>query len=166
MVRWVAPRQIHLTLVFLAHADSSELDAMRIVMDRVAGASSLDPIHLQGMGCFPAKGKPRTLWFGISPSNGVEALYSALSHELGLRRMRFDTSRFHPHVTIGRLRDPNRRPAPLPRIGDHFRFDADVRLEHRQVDLIENELSDAGPRHTVVHSVRFGPGRAAGKPPV
>lgn len=157
MVRWVEPRQLHLTLVFLAQADPAELNTLKIVMDQVAGASSLEPVQLQGMGRFPARGRPKILWFGISPSSGVETFHSLLSHELKVRRVRFDNARFRSHVTIGRVRDPNRRPAPLAEISELFRFDTDVRLDHRRIDLIESELSDAGPRHTVVHSVRLGP---------
>jgi 2'-5' RNA ligase len=147
-LRWVRSEHLHLTLVFLGEVVDSTADSVV-----AAFVAPLEPpafrIALQGLGAFPAAGRPRTLWLGVgSGSEGVRAVHAAIVARLRACGLDAPDESFHPHVTLGRWKHsaPRDRAAVLA-------ADAQVTIAEFAVTeavLVRSRLSAEGPTHTVV----------------
>ncbi|MBV8381866.1 MAG: RNA 2',3'-cyclic phosphodiesterase [Planctomycetaceae bacterium] len=112
-VRWTATPPFHVTLAFLGDVEDADLNAVcRGVADASAGFAPLD-LRVEGVGAFPDPARPRILWAGLT-GPGLEPLAAhqkAVLKAVAAAGYRVSDTRFHPHVTLGRVR-PGRGPAP------------------------------------------------------
>jgi 2'-5' RNA ligase len=106
-VRWLAPATYHVTVKFLGWCRAETIDA---VADGVRRAlEGIEPLRFQTarLGAFPKPEKATVVWAGVEDPQGRMAALAervdAAMVELGFAR---EARRFHPHITIGRLRDP------------------------------------------------------------
>ena len=116
-VRWADPEEMHVTLRFIGQVDHPTYEEI--------GESLADifappfEIRLQGIGHFPPRGEPTTLWIGISPSEGLNALKRRVERQLASLGVAPEPRRYAPHLTIARTRSPlpeNRLGAFLKRL--------------------------------------------------
>jgi 2'-5' RNA ligase len=95
--RWVAPRDMHVTLRFFGETDPARLP---VIEERMRAAAAVQPpfeIAYGGVGAFDSSEDPRVVWIGLDA--GLEAL-KRLADALG-----YDEPRpFSPHLTLGRRR--------------------------------------------------------------
>ena len=117
-VKWVAPANIHLTLKFLGEIDDELAGKVASAMAEAAGGGAV-PFRVEGLGCFPPRGKPRTLWAGVSDgADDVAAVFKKLDR--ALRPLGFEKERrFTPHLTIGRVKSPKGADELTPVIERH-----------------------------------------------
>jgi 2'-5' RNA ligase len=104
-VRWEPSVKFHCTLRFLGDVDRSRLVSLE---EEVRSASAVPPLSVaySGIGFFPAGARPRVVWAGISDTHGdLRRLQERIS--AGLTRLGFPREErpFHPHVTLGRVRE-------------------------------------------------------------
>jgi 2'-5' RNA ligase len=99
---WTEPDDLHLTLRFVGDWPAHLLGPLQQALDRLA-----DPafdLGLRGVGFFPPRGQPHSLWAGVSHEPALlrlQAHVDAVVAGLGGGR---DPRQFSPHVTLGRLR--------------------------------------------------------------
>lgn len=146
--RWTHPDDFHITLAFLGDVPHADIREVCAAANRAANLAAPFDLSLRGIGAFPNSAKPRVVWAGVA--GDLEAL-------AGLRRAVVDAvtaagyppddDRFHPHVTLGRLK-------PKPGKGDA------ANLEAREAHL---RTWTAGP-WTVDSLVAFGSHRVADGP--
>jgi RNA 2',3'-cyclic 3'-phosphodiesterase len=111
---WTSTRPFHITLAFLGDVPDSDLN--QICQTVTASTISLDrfEVEVHGLGAFPNAGRPRVVWAGVTATN-INALNELQQSVIGsLERIGHspDDPRFHPHVTLGRIkhsRQGNRR---------------------------------------------------------
>ena len=99
--RWIHAENYHLTLRFIGDVDRHTARDFTSAL----GGIVADPFELwlNGLGSFGG-GKPRAIFAGIAPSEGLEALRRAnerAAREAGLPP---EGRNFKPHVTLARLR--------------------------------------------------------------
>lgn len=107
-VKWVAFENLHITLKFLGEIDEGKKGKITPAIAAVCQRHRPFTVILEGLGCFPGPRNPRVLWVGVE--QGAAAV-GALAAELeeALARFGFDKEgRFHPHLTIGRVKRPCR----------------------------------------------------------
>lgn len=113
-VRWTRPEQCHLTLSFLGHVPREHLPALEQRLAAAAAAGAGFSLELGAAGAFPALEAPRVLWVGLC--GDLEAL-AALAGRVQEAAAGFgdhqETREFHPHLTLGRVADRDRRVARL-----------------------------------------------------
>ena len=157
-VRWTPPEQIHLTLRFLGDiADEAAGDLENALQRACLGVAPFE-LRVRGAGCFPNARQPRIVWVGLE--GGVESLqklHGQIARETAAWGER-DGRPFHPHLTMGRVKDPRSRDAaalgkilgdlPCPVLGAW-------RVE--QVDLMQSRLSPQGAHHTRLAQIRLRP---------
>lgn len=111
-VRWVKPNQFHFTLSFLGDIDPRQAPGVcAAVADASAGFAPFE-IELAGIGAFPNRDRPSTLWIGVD--NGKEEmrkLQSAVACALEPLGFPPEKRPFSAHLTFGRI-DRFRRPDP------------------------------------------------------
>jgi len=104
-VRWEGPAKFHCTVRFLGNVERSRLAALEEEIRRAAAVPPLS-VAYTGLGFFPPGAPPRIVWAGIRDGHGdLRVLEERVS--AGLARLGFprEERAFHPHVTLGRVRD-------------------------------------------------------------
>jgi len=104
-VKWVPPENVHLTMKFLGDIGDEMGGKVKAAMAKAAGGGPIT-FRVDGLGCFPPRGRPRTIWAGGSDgADAIEKLFKKLDR--ALRRLGFEKERrFVPHLTIGRVKSP------------------------------------------------------------
>jgi 2'-5' RNA ligase len=107
--RWTTPEQWHLTLAFLADVADRRLDDLTERLARAARRRTRFDVSLRGGGAFPNAGRAKVLYAGAHAGPATEELRRlavgarAAAAKAGAPP---EGSRFHPHVTLARLRAP------------------------------------------------------------
>ena len=124
----------------------------------IAVARRFQPMRLDigGIGAFPHLGAPRIFWVGIGSDPKLELLHHDL--EVACERLghEVDARAFRPHITLGRVkRDISRQEIDaLGRVVPAVKHRAAV--DAGSIDVMQSELSSAGPRYTLLEAVRLG----------
>lgn len=145
-VKWVDPENLHLTLKFLGDVSSQRLADVCQAVERVAGTQASFVLELRGTGAFPNAARPRVIWLGTGEGTEpmialAEAVEEALER-LGFRR---EARRFHPHLTLGRLRRSGPGVAALARL---LQEQADFQAGRAQINeavVFSSQLTRSGP---------------------
>jgi 2'-5' RNA ligase len=153
-VSWTKPENLHLTLNFLG-----EVDEKRIVdVERacVSSAAEFQPftLSLNDTGVFPNARQPKVLWAGLS--GGIEiviAIRNRLGDRLSLIGFKRDEKKFHPHLTVGRLKS-NKKVRELLALADAYRLPA-LSFLVTEIVLMKSELQPAGAKYTPMAKARL-----------
>jgi len=100
---WVASEKLHITLAFLGEVDGGrQIELMRRLPEIRVRPFFL---ALEGVGAFPAKGRPQVLWAGLAPADPLlfqlPGKIEQLTIDLGFEPER---RRYQPHLTVARCR--------------------------------------------------------------
>jgi len=104
--RWEDVDNMHLTLRFIGDipGGTREIEA---ALDAVEAAPV--PLMIRGVGHFPPRGTPRSIWAGLSDETAVRALHARVDGALRRAGVPADPRNFAPHITLARLRNPTAR---------------------------------------------------------
>jgi 2'-5' RNA ligase len=103
-IRWADPGQFHLTLRFIGEVENGTFyeigEALAAVSHRPL------EIRLKGLGQFPPRGGPHTLWAGVEDPEALTPLRRRVERALVEVGLEPERRKFTPHVTLGRFRSP------------------------------------------------------------
>lgn len=152
-IRWTRPSHTHITLHFVGEVDAERLPPLT----QALGVRVEQPGFVAGLGragCFPARGRPSTVWVGLA--RGVEEMqrvHLVLGERLRSAHVATEARPFVPHFTMGRVRD--RRGGSL--LSLRRALDAVVvppaSWSVTQVTLFSSDLSGAAPRYEPLHRI-------------
>lgn len=116
-LRWIAAENLHFTLRFLGQISAAELLRVR----RAVRAAVLDTerfeIRLAGVGAFPSPRRPQVVWVGITEGEEqLGQLARRLDDALAKERFPKEPRAYHPHLTLARVKDPQRAGSVEPAI--------------------------------------------------
>ncbi len=106
-VRWVKSENIHLTLKFLGDTEEKRVSLIRAAIDNACAGFRPFSISYGGAGVFPNERKARVFWVGLN--EGLESLGELagnLEEKMAAVGYEKEKRSFHPHLTIGRLKNP------------------------------------------------------------
>jgi len=103
---WARSGTLHLTLKFLGDVEEDELPGVVDAVERASGQVSTFTFETRSLGAFPSPRRPRVLWVGVDAPDELFALARAVEDELAELGFPREQRRFHPHITLGRVRDP------------------------------------------------------------
>ncbi len=101
-IRWVPADQMHLTLRFLGNCEEALYYQIREALEDVPIPPF--PLCTEGVGYFPPRGKPRVLWAGVTPHSELHNLRASIDKTLQRIGVHDKGKKFHPHITLGRLK--------------------------------------------------------------
>ena len=139
----VRPELMHLTLAFMGDATDA------------VGAAIVESMHLDiaqapfelafgGVGTFPPRGAPRTLWLGvIGSADKVITLRASVASRFEAAGARLDRRPFHPHLTLARWRHTSGSFRSRAADGNH----RVATVEVAGVTLYQSRLSSSGPTY-------------------
>ena len=99
---WIEPEQMHLTLRFIGEVDGPLFDDIRLALGRIESESFA--LTLDGLGLFPMRGTPHTLWVGVAPHPALERLQGKIEAAVVALGLEPERRNYHPHVTLARLK--------------------------------------------------------------
>jgi 2'-5' RNA ligase len=105
--RWTDPSSFHLTVRFIGEVDHATF----YDIGEALASISLPPFELalKGLGTFPPRGAPHTLWVGVDDPEKLQPLKRKVDRVLDETGIEREKRKFAPHVTLARFREP-----PLP----------------------------------------------------
>jgi len=155
-VRLTGMSGIHLTLKFLGDADERKIPEIRRAME-AAVATVAAPIHLavRDVGAFPDRQAPRVLWAGLEADvKPLGILLRKLDKELSALGFPPEKRGFHPHLTLGRMKQPKMLGA-LHKVYDQLAGRDFGEFTAEALVLYRSELRPEGAEYTVLERVEL-----------
>jgi RNA 2',3'-cyclic 3'-phosphodiesterase len=118
--KWIKHEQMHLTLHFIGDVDESGFAAIKSALTGVAAPTFT--MHLEGVGQFPTKGKPRVLWVGVKAPPLLADLYQNILSSLTALSLPPPDHPFSPHITLARFKTPPPTESIRPFFAQHATF--------------------------------------------
>ena len=122
----------------------------------MAAASATIPFvaSIAGVGAFPSRQKARTIWVGVSTGETeLVTMFEQLQRHLGARGFPPESQRFHPHVTLARVR-PEVSATERRQIAEHLDRAAAtpasrrISVEVTELTVMMSSLKPSGPVYT------------------
>jgi 2'-5' RNA ligase len=106
-IRWIKPQGMHLTLKFLGDITREKMTDVQSVLNKIAKGHPSFQLSLVGTGTFPPGRKfPRVLWIGVKENSTLLEIQSRLEQEFEKIHFPKEQRKFHPHLTLGRVKNP------------------------------------------------------------
>ena len=105
----------HITLAFLGDVPNRDLNELCLAVAAAVEPFGRFELTVEGLGAFPSPARPRVVWAGITAADPepLLTLREAVVRAATESGYRPDDPRFHPHVTLGRIKSDRRRPCDL-----------------------------------------------------
>lgn len=146
---WARSSTIHLTLRFLGDVEERRLEDVVTAARRAAASTAAFDVSTSRLGAFPSPRRPRVIWVGVEAPNELYELRDSIESELAALGFERESRRFHPHVTLGRIRAEG---ADLTRLlGDTAVPEEGTRV--RCLRVMKSTLASAGAIHEVVEEL-------------
>lgn len=149
-VKWVEPRNLHVTLKFLGHVPDEKIEKIIGAASEALGNSEPFRTSFRGAGSFPGGKRPRVFWVGARKGSEKQAGLARLV-DSAMAAAGFDEEKreFTPHVTIGRVKDP-KEAGSLLRALEEAREKSFGEMTVDRVSLMKSTLSRKGPTYETV----------------
>jgi len=155
-VRWVEPAGFHVTLNFLGNVVDTDLHLVCKAAAEVVCAAEALEANLEGVGAFPDPSRPRVIWAGISTGGEpLTELHHGLARALAALGYRSDEPRFHPHVTIGRIKNVGKPSTDLTSIVASNRTWSGGSFQARELLVYASNLGSDGPVYSPLGRARL-----------
>jgi len=104
-VKWVNPKNIHLTLKFLGEIDAERLPKAIQIMEDVIKDKKAFQVGICCIGSFPRINSPRVIWAGTDKgSKEAKEIAKDLEEKIAKIGIPKENRPFSSHITIGRTR--------------------------------------------------------------
>ena len=158
-VKYVDPKNVHLTLKFLGNTDEQLVDQIKQSIDNIGRAFKPVRTTLSKIGAFPDFMKPRVFWIGFEKSVDIlENMVSDFENEVEPLGWPKESRKFKPHLTLGRVKE-NHDLVDIARYAKSYEFDP-IDINFDRIVLFKSTLTQHGPIYKRLHEVelaeRFG----------
>lgn len=149
-VRWVSPANYHVTLKFLGWTRSDAVDAIRDKLVEACRGTKAFTLKTSRVGAFPSLEKANVVWAGVE-SDALAELATKVETAMDGLGFQKEKRSFHPHVTLGRLRETRPlKEAVLPVSEQMF---GDTRID--SITLFESETKSTGSVYRELARIGF-----------
>ena len=155
-VKWERTEKLHVTLRFIGDTVDENIPQVIDALQRAAAhVGGPYPVRYSSSGFFPNRHRPRILWVGMDdPGRMTTSLHDRIEIELRSLGLDEDDKKFHPHVTVGRIRHES-PPSRLLGAFEKLTLHTDQVIVDQFV-LMKSELSSDGSQYSVVERFPFG----------
>jgi 2'-5' RNA ligase len=152
---WVKPEAMHLTLRFLGEVSAEDAERLGQFLAESYQDNSSFTLFVRGTGAFPNIRHPSVVWAGLEPLEGalahVQQVAEDAAQRLGLAPER---KRFHPHLTLARIRDAREAQALTPYLAREKDFELEA-FAATGVTLFLSQLTPSGPIYSRLREFPF-----------
>lgn len=143
-IKWVAKKNLHLTLKFFSEISSSKLEKVSEKLSEIKFKPFT--VKLKEPGFFPSRDYIKIIWIGLE--NPVKILDLQGEIELKLNGLYPKDERFSAHLTLGRVKFIKDRDGLFESLNKIKVPDAE--FEIREMTLMKSELTKDGPKYSVI----------------
>jgi 2'-5' RNA ligase len=153
-VGWEKPEKLHLTLKFLGEASGEQIEKLKIALGKISENFSNFELQISETGVFPSPRNARILWLGLKDETGnllkLNEMLESECERIGFAR---ETRSFKPHLTIGRIREPQKsRELTEKHLGSKFE---PVAFTASEIVVYESTLLPTGSIYSIVSKHSF-----------
>lgn len=152
---WSRPENIHLTLKFIGEIPQTRVEQLSEATSRAVIGIGPFKLKLEQTGTFPPHGPPRVLWIGITDCDDqLNELYARLEDECAREGFKKEPRRYHPHLTLARLRKPHGA-RTLAAAHHELKFKP-AEILASELLVVRSELGRNGSKYTIIsrHALR------------
>ncbi|MFH1458344.1 MAG: RNA 2',3'-cyclic phosphodiesterase [Candidatus Omnitrophota bacterium] len=104
-VKWVEPKNIHLTLKFLGEINDEQLREITKILEQVAEKNVGFQMRISSIGVFPKMNFPRVIWVGLDKGDSeTKKIATDLEERIIAVGIPREKQTFSSHITIGRVK--------------------------------------------------------------
>jgi RNA 2',3'-cyclic 3'-phosphodiesterase len=146
-VKWVEPKNIHLTLKFLGEIDNKQSEKISEIISRVARDNNSFQAAISSLGAFPKIDHPRVIWAGIDAGDKeLKIIAERLEDEISLLGIPKEERAFSSHITIARVRSPSNRDKLVQDLKTKTELDGKkLEFSVTKITLFKSTLTPKGP---------------------
>jgi 2'-5' RNA ligase len=149
-IKWVTEQGMHLTLKFLGEIGRERVAGIEDVLRRISEKYNSFFLKFKGTGSFPpGKKAPRVLWVDIEEEESLETLQSELEAELEKLGFPKEERRFHPHLTLGRVKVPSGLGQTLSLLEKH-KDQTFGEMKVKKITFFESTLHPTGAEYSIL----------------
>ena len=150
---WAGIDQLHVTLRFIGEVDGIAADDIAEALEDIDGREF--ELELKGVGNFEKGPSPTVLWVGVAGKAPLQRLHEKIDRRLALMGLAPETRKYHPHVTLARLKGAyrDRVAAYLAHHGDFAATPVPIAEFH----LYSSHRGQNGAVYRVERSYSLGP---------
>jgi 2'-5' RNA ligase len=147
-LKFVEPKNIHITLRFLGNITPNMVDRIFEGMQKVQFIPF--NVKIQGVGAFPDMRYPRVVWAGIREgANQLRGIFSQL--EPYIRNLGFapDPKGFSPHLTIARVKSGRNKAVLAKFLAENVNYEFGI-VRAECLRLKRSDLTPKGPIYSTL----------------
>jgi len=170
--RWTLSQPFHATMAFLGDVRDRDLNEVckaveaGVLAGAESGAFEAFEVRLQGLGAFPSPAKARVVWAGMtapSPKPLLD-LQQSIVRALARAGYRPDDQRFHPHVTLGRIKSNRSGGCDATEVVERFCGWAGGAFTVTEITTFASTPGPQGPVYAPLGRARLRPKKKDGLP--
>lgn len=151
-VKWVEPKNIHLTLKFLGEIDEQAVSRISSSLEEVCRAGKPFTIELSSLGAFPDAASPRIIWIGLKRGNKeVKEIFQNIEKHLAILGIPREEREFSAHITIGRTRSGKNRQELTKLLLAPAQNLSEWQFQVSKITLFKSTLTPRGPIYEVIN---------------
>jgi len=148
-VKWVEPKNIHLTLKFLGEIKDEKVVEVCSITQDVAGRHKSFELDVETVGSFGGR-SARVVWVGVGQGcDNLLELQKDLDERLASAGWPQETRKFTGHLTLCRVRNP-KAGFKLAQVSDAYRDFKLGTMSADSVTVYQSQLKPTGPVYTVL----------------
>ncbi|MFH1646044.1 MAG: RNA 2',3'-cyclic phosphodiesterase [Candidatus Omnitrophota bacterium] len=155
-IKWVEPRNIHLTLKFLGNVSDELIEKIKIELKKISKSHKAFEMHLAQAGVFPKLTSPRVLWVGTDEGNEeILKLQSKIEDSMERLGLKKETRPFFTHTTLGRVKELKEKTKLTKKIEKENNFSSQYINHIDKITLYQSKLTPKGPIYSVIEEFAF-----------
>jgi len=157
-VKWVEPKNIHLTLKFLGEIDEAKSVKVAGIIEDITRSSKQFQINLSSLGAFPKIEFPRVIWVAIAKGNQeTVALAKDLEEKIEKLGIPKEDRPFSSHITIGRVRSPLNKDKLVKALKETENYFGGENIEFgvTKITLFKSTLGSSGPVYEALKEINL-----------
>ncbi|MEO0131770.1 MAG: RNA 2',3'-cyclic phosphodiesterase [candidate division WOR-3 bacterium] len=156
-IKWVSRENLHITLVFLGEISSDFLNKTQDILKELTKTVTPFKVQLRGLGAFPNPRSARVVWIGIKEgAEQISYFQNKLEEALMTIGYKPEERKFHPHLTIGRIKVPLTGPNKekfLKILETNYQSEV---FPINNVILFKSTLTPSGPIYEIIKEFPLG----------
>ena len=153
-VKWVNPKNIHLTLKFLGEIKDNDTVEVCNITKEVAGKHRGFELDIESVGYFGGR-SARVLWVGIGKGrDNLLELQKDLEQQLDLAGWPTEKRQFSGHLTLCRIRNP-KAGVKLAQMTEGYKDFKLGTMPADSVPVYQSQLTPSGPIYTVLGNYKM-----------
>lgn len=151
-VQWEPQEKLHATIKFLGNVEEHLFQTIVSTAEHSIKEFQPFEIRYSQLGCFPNVNRPRVIWIGCENGDGTLAkLKEALDSALLPHGFEREDRKFHPHITLGRVKGLKNIKTLIPMLRS-LTFDS-YPFICKEILLMKSVLKQGGSEYSVLRKL-------------